>query len=232
MPLPTIPTPSHITKLPTNGRSVKYRPFLCKEYKNLMLAIEGEEKEEILNACMNIVDSCCEEVSSKSLSILDFVHLVLCIRSKSIGESGNIIVTCGNCETEFPITVDYTKTKLNGILPDNKIIIEGDVGVIMRPPSVDMFMEELADVSEERKEHLLCSCIESVFDENENHIVGKSTTLEEVKEFYGNLTYDQKKKLDKYFADLPKLTLKEEHTCPKCDNKIEMEVEDVFDFFT
>ena len=165
MALPKIDTPRFNGTIASSGNEVTFRPFKVKEEKILMMASEGGEYKDMVNACAQIVSNCVEELNAYELPIFDLQDLFIQIRSKSDGALANFKLTCGNCEKSIPYEMDLTEFKITGLedRPDNVIQVSEDMVVKLRYPNAAMasVIDELDDAV------LVAKCIEHIVDGEE-----------------------------------------------------------------
>lgn len=166
MPLPTIETPKYETKIPSTGKRVSYRPYLVKEEKILMLAMESENQTQIISAIKDIIRACTfEKVNPDNLSTFDLEFLFLKLRSKSVGEISKVGLKCEKCTktTQLEINLDAITVDTSNI-PSNKIQLTDKIGVMMSWPKIDT-VNSISDDSKNNMNGVLeviASCIESI----------------------------------------------------------------------
>jgi len=220
MALPKINTPFYELTLPSTGETVKYRPFLVKEEKLLLLAMESGKQKEISNVLRQIITNCTDgAVEVNKLPIFDVEYLFLQLRIKSVEDVAKISLECGECGEATTINVDLKKVKVK--FPekkvDFKVQLTSDIGCTLVFPTLDMIkdneegMESAAQLFE-----LICNCIETIYDEDQ---VYKDFTKKEVNEFIENLPQEHFKKISAFFENMPKLEHEVKFTCPHCGAK-------------
>jgi len=214
MPLPKINTPTYELELPSTGKKIKYRPFLVKEEKVLLLALESEDMKQISNGIVQILNDCIltRGVKVESLATFDIEYLFLNVRAKSVGETVEVNVTCpddGETTVEMEIEIDSIKIQKN---KDHKNIIKLDdkYSMKLRYPSFDQFIdnnfEVNQDVSDVNKSlDMITSCIEMVYDEEESWSASDCSKKELV-EFVDQLNSKQFKQIEIFFTTMPKLS--------------------------
>ena len=213
MPLPKINTPTYELILPSNSKKVKYRPFLVREEKILILALESNDPKNITNAIMEIMTDCIfTKIDLTSLPSFDIEYLFLNIRSKSVGETVDIIVTCpddGKTTVETSVNIDSIKVKKTR---GHKNIVKLDDQYFMKLkyPSMKQFIESNFDVEEASSNvneslTMLSSCIEMVYNEEESWNASESTK-KELEDFVDQLNTKQFKMIEEFFTTMPKLT--------------------------
>ena len=237
MPLPKITTSEHELVLPSNGKTVKYRPFLVKEEKILILALEGANQKEITNAVKQVIKACVitRGIKIEQLPAFDIEYLFLNIRAKSVGESIDLLVTCGDDgKTEVAVNVPINDIQVvKSEEHSTDIEIGGGYTVKMKYPSLNQFIEtnftEDTDTVEQSFS-IISSCIDMVYN-NEEMFTAAECTKKELKEWVESLTSAQFAKIEKFFETMPKLqhTLKVVNPNTKKENTVVLE--GLTDFF-
>ena len=240
MPLPTIATPTYELTLPSTGKKLKYRPFLVKEEKLLILALESKNQAEITNSVKDVLRECVitKGIKIDDLPTFDIEYLFLNIRAKSIGEDINLIVTCpDDKETEVKVTVYVDEIEVVKSKDHNKDIkLDKDMTLRMRYPSVSQFIENNFDTEDESKTtvdktfQLIADCMDTVFTK-EDAWDSKDYTPDERLNFIEQLSSKQFKDVEKFFATMPKLSHTIEVTNPNTKKKNSIVLEGLADFF-
>ena len=240
MPLPTIATPTYELTLPSTGKKLKYRPFLVKEEKLLILALESKNKAEITNSVKDVLRECVitKGIKIDDLPTFDIEYLFLNIRAKSIGEDINLIVTCpDDKETEVKVTVYVDEIEVVKSKDHNKDIkLDKDMTLRMRYPSLSQFIENNFDTEDESKTtvdktfQLIADCMDTVFTK-EDAWDSKDYTPDERLNFIEQLSSKQFKDVEKFFATMPKLSHTIEVTNPNTKKKNSIVLEGLADFF-
>ena len=240
MPLPTIATPTYELILPSTGKKLKYRPFLVKEEKLLILALESKSQVEITNSVKDVLKKCVitRGVKIDDLPTFDIEYLFLNIRAKSIGEDINLVVTCpDDKETEVNVTVyvdEIEVVKSKDHTPDIKL--DGDMTLRMRYPSLSQFIENNFDTDDEAKTtvdktfQLIADCMDTVYTKEEAW-ESKDYSPDERLEFIEQLNSKQFKEVERFFASMPKLSHTIEVTNPNTKKKSSIVLEGLADFF-
>ncbi len=237
MPLPKINTPTFELELPSTGKKVRYRPFLVKEEKILVMAMESEDAKQITDAIVQILNDCIltRGVKVDKLSIFDIEYLFLNIRSKSVGETVEVNVTCpddGETQVQMEIDLDSIKVKKNKS-HRNTIKLDNDLSMKLKYPSLDQFIESnfdsgMSEVSQSLS--VISSCIDMIYNEEESWSASDSTK-KELEEFLEQLNTKQFKQVEKFFETMPKLS----HTIvvknPKTEVESEVVLEGLASFF-
>ena len=240
MPLPTIATPTYELILPSTGKKLKYRPFLVKEEKLLILALESKNQVEITNSVKDVLKECVltRGVKIDDLPTFDIEYLFLNIRAKSVGEDINLIVTCpDDKETEVKVTIYVDEIKVIKSKDHNKDIkLDKDMTLRMKYPSLTQFIENNFDTEDESKTtvdktfQLIADCMDTVFTK-EDAWDSKDYTPDERLQFIEQLSSKQFKDIEKFFATMPKLSHTIEVTNPNTKKKNSIVLEGLADFF-
>ena len=233
MPLPKVSTPVFELDLISSNKKIKYRPFLVKEEKSLLIALESGEEKTILNTLKNVLKSCViSRVKIDDLPSFDLEFLFLNIRGKSVGESVELLVTCeDDGETQVPLTIQMSDIKLD--IPDehtDTIDLGDDLHLKMKYPSFSQFTENNFFPSKVKDDLLdkafgnVVDCIDQIYNSDEAWS-GSDCTKKELMDFIEQLSSSQFQKIEKFFTSMPKLVYKTTVTNPntKKDNKIVIE---------
>jgi hypothetical protein len=212
MPLPKISTPTYELELPSTGKKIKYRPFLVREEKILIIAMESEDDGQIASAVKDVISSCIltRGIKIEQLSTFDIEYLFLNIRGKSVGEEVEVIITCpDDGETQVPTIINLDDIKVN-VSKDHKKDIKLDDNLILRMkyPSMEEFVKNNFSTEEiglENTFDLISSCIEQVYSEDESWSAS-DCTKKELKEFLEQLSSKQFKEIETFFETMPKLS--------------------------
>ena len=240
MPLPKITTPTYELVLPSTGKKIKYRPFLVKEEKVLILALESQDPKQITNAIKTTLKDCIQTrgVKVDSLPTFDIEYIFLNVRGKSVGEALDLIVTCPDDEeTTVPvkiyideIEVKKDKKHKQDISLDAKLILK------MKYPSLDEFIKENFDFDNsnssavEQSFDVVASCIEMVYDQ-EDAWAAADCTKKELSEWVETLSSQQFKKIEEFFNTMPKLSYTVKVKNPKTKVESEVVLEGLASFF-
>ena len=240
MPLPTIETPTYELKLYSSNKKVKYRPFLVKEEKVLIIALESKDQSQITHAVKEVLKKCIltKGIDVDNLPTFDIEQLFLNIRAKSIGEDIKLQVTCpDDGKTKVPVTIYVDEIKVikpKGHVKD--IILDDNMTLRMKYPSLNQFIENNFETEDEPQTvvdktfKLIADCIETVFTEEEAW-EGKDYTPDERLEFIEQLNSKQYKQVEKFFATMPKLSHTIDVTNPNTKKKSSIVLEGLADFF-
>ena len=240
MPLPTIETPTYELKVPSSGKKIKYRPFLVKEEKILIIALESKDQNEITNAVKDVLKKCIltRGVKVDDFPTFDIEYIFLNIRAKSIGEDINMTVTCpDDGETQVPVTVYVDEIEV--IKPEGHetdIVIDDKLTLRMKYPSLNQFVENNFEVDDDPETlvnktfKVVADCMDTVFTE-EDAWEAKDYSSDERIKFIEQLNSKQYKKVEKFFATMPKLSHTIEVINPNTKEKNSIVMEGLADFF-
>ena len=238
MPLPTIVTPTYELELPSTGKKIKYRPFLVKEEKLLVLALETESTKDISNAIKTVLKNCIQTrgVKVDNLPTFDIEYLFLNIRGKSVGEEVEVNLIAPDDEvTEVPVTINIDDIKIQKSEEHtNKVKLDNELVMEMKYPSLDQFIKSNFDFTEEvsmdQSFDLIASCIDKIYNEEEVWSTA-DCTKKEVKEFLEQMNSMQFKEIEKFFETMPKLSHSVTFTNPKTKVESTVVLEGLSSFF-
>lgn len=239
MPLPIIETPKYETKLPSTGKKIQYRPYLVKEEKMLMIALESGDQKQIIQAVKDTIYSCTlGKIDANNMPIFDMEYMFLRIRSKSVGEISKLNLKCVKCENTTKVEVNLDEIQINTEnLPSNRIQLTDTIGVVLNWPRVDL----IAELSEENSGStqsnsklafdVIIGCIESIFDDKQSY-PALEQTKEELNQFIESLNQEQFLKIQKFIEAMPKLQHNIEFDCAHCKEKNSLLIKGIQNFFS
>ena len=238
MPLPTITTPSYELELPSTGKKIKYRPFLVKEEKLLVLALETEDTKQISTAIKTVLKSCIQSrgVKVEKLPTFDIEYLFLNIRGKSVGEEIEVnLIAPDDEETSVPVTINIDDIKISKKKDhSNKIKLDESLVMEMKYPSLDEFVKNNFDfdgeVDMDQSFDLIASCIDKIYNEEEVWSTA-DCTKKEVKDFLEQMNSMQFKEIESFFDSMPKLSHSVTFTNPKTKVESTVVLEGLSSFF-
>tara|TARA_Y100001963_G_scaffold159348_1_gene262671 strand:- start:1348 stop:2061 length:714 start_codon:yes stop_codon:yes gene_type:complete len=211
MALPKINTPIYELEIPSTGKKIRYRPFLVKEEKVLIIAMESEDPKQIASAVKDVISSCIlsRGIKVESLSTFDIEYLFLNIRGKSVGEDVELLVTCpDDNETKVPITVNLDEIEIKIDKSHTKDIkLDDNLTLRMKYPSMNEFIKNNFGTAMAVSDtfDLITSCIDQVFNEEESW-ASSDCTKKELSDFIEQLSSKQFKQIEKFFETMPKLS--------------------------
>ena len=237
MPLPKIATPTYELELPSTEQTVRYRPFLVKEEKLLVLALETEDTKQITNAIKSVLKSCVltKGVKVETLPTFDIEYLFLNIRGKSVGEELEVKVICPDDEkTEVPITIDLDEVKVQKSEGhDKQLKLDDKLMMEMKYPSLEQFIKNNFDFNSnvmDQSFELIATCIDKVYTEDEVW-ASADCTKKEMKDFLEQMNTNQFKEIESFFETMPKLSHTVKVTNPKTKVKSDVVLEGLASFF-
>ena len=231
MPLPQINAPTYELTIPSSKRKIRYRPFLVKEEKILVIAMESNDIGDIARAVKQVLGQCIltKGIKIDKLSTFDIEYLFLNVRGKSVGETVDIKVTCpDDGVTTVPVTVDLDAIQVTfDPEHDKDIILDDKLKMRMKYPSLDEFIKENFQVDQvgfEQSIEMIASCVDMIYSEDETW-TSADFTQKEMVDFLEGLGSKQFKELEKFFTTMPKLTheIKVKNPKTKKENTIKLE---------
>ena len=238
MPLPKIATPTYELELPSSGETIKYRPFLVKEEKLLVIALESEDNKQITTAIKAVLKSCIlsKGIKVDTLPTFDIEYLFLNIRGKSVGEELEVNVYCpDDDETQVPVTINLDDIQVQKNEDHtNKIKIDESVMMEMKYPSLEQFIKNNFDFDDknamDQSFDLIAACIGKIYTEEEVWSTA-DCSKKEVKEFLESMNSNQFKDIEKFFETMPKLSHTITVTNPNTKVESDVVLEGLASFF-
>ena len=238
MPLPKIATPTYELELPSTGQSINYRPFLVKEEKLLVLALETEDTKQITTAIKNVLKNCVltKGVRVDQLPTFDIEFLFLNIRGKSVGEEIEVNIICPDDEeTQVPVTINLDDIGVQkNDTHSNQIKLDKDLMMELRYPSLEQFIKNNFDFDDanamDQSFDLIATCIDKIYTADEVWAAA-DCTKKEIKEFLEQMNSSQFKEIETFFETMPKLSHKVKVTNPKTKVKSDVVLEGLASFF-
>ena len=238
MPLPKISTPTYELELPSTGQTVKYRPFLVKEEKVLVIALESEDNKQITNAIKAVLKSCIQTrgVKVEHLPTFDIEYLFLNIRGKSVGEELEVNVICPDDEeTQVKTTINLDDIQIEKDEKHTKQIkLDDTLMMEMKYPSLEQFIKNNFDFDEKNQMdqsfELIATCIDKIYNEDEVWATA-DCTKKEVNDFLESMNSSQFKEIEVFFETMPKLSHTIKVTNPKTKVESDVVLEGLASFF-
>jgi len=237
MALPVIKTPTYELVVPSTKQKVKYRPFLVKEEKALLIAQQSEDHQTMFDTLKSIVDACTfGKVDTNKLATFDIEYIFLQLRAKSVGEISELVFSCLQCgdpKAKINVSIDLTKIKV--VFNDehvSDIQLFGDVGIRMKYPNMTT-VNALKNINSSEVEgafDLIVQCIDCIYDADSVHVAAEQTKSE-LEEFINNLTQSQFEKIRHFFETMPKLEKVIDFKCPVCGFEHTQVIEGLDGFF-
>ena len=236
MALPKIGYPTYELDLPSTGKTIKYRPFLVKEEKVLLLALESKDEKQVIGAIKDLLKNCViSRIKVDQLPSFDLEYLFLKIRAASIGEMINMTVTClDDNETQAEAQININEVEV--LKPeghDKKIMFDGTTGIVMKYPSMQQFVEReflQKDLKTEEVYDFIADSIDQIFDDEEVYD-SSTTTKKEFRTFVESLTTKQFEKIQKFYETSPKLSHTFKVTNPNTGKESSYTIEGLQSFF-
>jgi len=239
MALPIQNAAVYTTTIPSTKQEIKFRAFLVKEEKALLIAQQSENPTVMMDTLKQIIKSCVKtELDVETLALFDIEYIFAQLRSKSVGELVEVIVACDICpdeETKARVKLNFDLSKLEVNFPadhNKKISLFNDVGVVMRYPSLSIIndLQNLDQTDAESIFKIVIKSVDFIYDGDELHHA-KDQTETELKEFLENLTQEQFKKIQHFFETMPKISKEVQYDCPVCKHHHEKVIEGLSSFF-
>ena len=236
MALPKLTTPTYELEVPSTDEKIKYRPFLVKEEKILMMALETKDNAQIVNAVKDIVNECTfNKINISTMPMFDTEYIFLQIRSKSVGEVSKLKLLCpDDKKTYADVEVDLNEVKVQvGDDHTNKIELTKDMGIIMTYPNIDSFTESgIQDINASNMLEVIGSCILQIYEQKGEKVYeAKDQTTKELTEFIEQLNTKQFKDVQNFFDTMPKLKHEIKIKNPKTKKESKIILQGLNDFF-
>ena len=236
MALPKLTTPTYELELPSTDEKVKYRPFLVKEEKILMMAMESKSSADITQAVKDIVNECTfNKIDISSMPMFDVEYIFLQIRSKSVGEVSKLKLLCPDDEKTYAdVELDLNQVKVQvGDDHTNKIELGDDKGMIMRYPTIDSFKESgIKNITATNMLEVISTCILQIYEEKGKKVYDpKDQTQKELTDFIEQLNTKQFKDVQNFFETMPKLKHEITIKNPKTKKESKITLTGLNDFF-
>lgn len=226
-------TPKYMLDLPISKKTIEYRPYLVKEEKILMMAMESSDQKMIMKAVQDIIRACTfEKVDVRKLPSSELEYIFLKLRSKSVGESAKIKYPCKSCETMNDIAINLEEVEIDtSKLKDNKIMLTDTVGVIMKLPDTNSISKVVGQGSEiQAMFDVISGCIDALFDDNGTY-EAKDIEKKDLDSFVESLNSQQFKKISEYLEGVPRLSKAYDFKCESCGTDNHIEITGLQNFF-
>ena len=232
MALPIVKTPTYELKIPSTGKKIKYRPFLVKEEKILMMAAESKDPNEITEAVKKIVVACVEspkaEDTVNSFSLADFEYVFINLRCRSVGESVEVGIACSHCKADNKVKVDLSDIEVSKMEKGmEKVEITSKMGIVLKSPGLD----DIGDLAGLDPMKVLIRCIDYIYDADQIYKAVESTEAELV-EFVDSLSYKHLEAIKDFFDSMPRVRKEIAFTCKECGKEDSYKAEGMTDFFS
>lgn len=237
MALPINTTPTYELTIPSTGKTVKYRPFLVKDEKALLLAQQSEDTNVMINTLQDVIRSCIkDDVSVDSFAMFDIEYIFTQIRAKSVGEEVELVLKCQHCDdtnAKVQIKIDLTKLEVyKDPEHTNKIHLFDNVGIVMKYPNVSTVkkLESINANSIEDIFSIVSKCVDYIYDADQIYYANEMDS-KELDEFISNLTNIQFEKIQKFFGTMPVMKRDIEYKCPVCGAENNLTLSGMSSFF-
>ena len=238
MPLPKIATPTYELELPSTGETVQFRPFLVKEEKLLVIALESEDTKQITTAIKTVIKNCIltKNIKVEILPTFDIEYLFLNIRGKSVGEQIEVNIICPDDEvTQVLVKIDIDSIQVQkNEEHTNQIRVDKNIMMEMKYPSLDQFIKSNFDFTNENAMEqsfdLIASCISKIYTEEEVW-AASDVTKKELSDFLDQMNSNQFKQIESFFETMPKLSHKIKVKNPDTNVESEVVLEGLASFF-
>jgi len=236
MALPKLNTPTYELEIPSTDEKIQYRPFLVKEEKILMMALETKDNAQIINAVKDIVNECTfNKVNISTMPMFDTEFIFLQIRSKSVGEISKLKLLCPDDEKTYAdVELDLNEVKVQvGDDHTNKIKLTDDMGIIMTYPSIESFSDSgIQEINATNMLDVIGSCILQIYEQKGEKVYeAKDQTKKELTEFIEQLNTKQFQDVQKFFDTMPRLKHTIKIKNPKTKKTSEVTLSGLNDFF-
>lgn len=238
MPLPKIATPTYELEIPSIKKTIKYRPFLVKEEKILIIAMESEDPKQITEAVKTVIGNCIltKGIKIEQLSTFDIEYLFLNVRGKSVGEQVDVLITCpDDGVTQVPVSINLDEIKVQ--VKENHtrdIKLDDNLTLRMKYPSMQEFIKNNfnneSEISVDDTFDMISACVEQIYSEEESWSTS-DVTKKEILEFLGDLSSKQFKDIEKFFETMPKLSHTIKIKNPNTEVESEVILEGLTSFF-
>ena len=239
MALPKLAVPTHNLIVPSSGKRVSFRPYLVKEEKLLMMAMESNSELEMIVAVKSIIESCTEgELTEKDITMFDLEYFFTHLRAKSVGETSTVSIACTSCEHKNEQNIDISRAEVLGLPKDKKEYIKDvneEVKVKLRYPTIARVIDILSDVEKTSDIDLAYKVIGDCVDEiyfGEEIYDAKEQTPEELQSFIESMNSKQFNTIRQFVEAPPTVALTHEFDCEKCDHHNKVELKGLLSFFS
>ena len=243
MALPKIDVPIFTIDLPLSKTKLRYRPFLVKEEKLLLMAMEADDDNTVLSTIKQVINNCClDEIDVDGLSITDLEYFFLSLRARSVGEMVDLQYKCNNKvkneEGEEHTCDNLVKIKLNVLEIEptfnekhtNKIELTKNLGIVMKYPSFSTIQNSKAENEVDKILEIIMDCVEYIYDAD-NIYYRKDMVDKELAEFIDSLSQTQFAKIQEFFETIPKIKKEVDFKCSKCNYEEKITIEGLQNFF-
>lgn len=228
-------SPKYTVKIPSTGEIIRFRPFLVKEQKVLLLAYESQDKKQIVGSILDTVKSCVEEdIDVYKLSTFDIDYLFTQIRAKSVGEKVDIGLNCRACEVQNSVEINLEEVQIDVSTDSSIIKLTDEISVKMKYPSYEKFIKN-TDIFESKTSTdiimgIIIASIESIMTEEEN-VLAADESHEDLMEFIESMTSAQFQLISDFIEKMPAMTMDVKFKCVSCGEDNSITLKGIDDFF-
>lgn len=232
MALPIVEVPKYSVTIPSNGESVVYRPYLVKEEKILMIAMESENQEQVIQAIKEVIAACTfNKINVENLTIFDMEYIFLKLRSKSVGEVSKVSLKCTKCGTSNELEIQLDTLEIQKPETDYSLVMITDkIGVKFNYPTVKVAAQLSKYSGTEAAMKTIVACIDNIFDDEKVYPAGDSTP-KELEQFIDSLNSEQFSRMQKFFENIPSLSYDSKFECSSCGHQNELLIKGLANFF-
>lgn len=232
MTIPKLEVPTYELTLPSTGKKIRYRPFLVKEHKALLMMMGGSS-DEITRVIEDIVDVCTfNKLNIKTLPSFDLEYIFANLRARAIGEKLDLLVTCSSCENKIQYALNLNDVQVQrDETHKTKFLITDRIGIEMRYPRFNKVFTVFSSLSPEDAYDVVLSCIKATWTTDGDYYEVTEDDKDDLKEFINSMMIEQFAKIEQFFDTMPNLYHKINVTCPKCSSINNTKVEGLINFF-
>ena len=237
MALPKIDLPLYSLQLKSENKTIRFRPFLVKEEKLLIMALESGEYTQIVDTIKQVINNCIvDELDIDKLPMFEVENIFLNLRARSMGERVEVTYICQSvvddkkCGAEMDLEVDLLNVALNMGSVDPVIKLTDSVGIKLKFPTFEVARSVRAEKNADAAIKIIRECTDFVFDAEQTYKVDE-VTEQEFNDFINNMTQEQFAKIKKFFDSIPKLSYSGHVQCPRCKKEHDVLLEGILDFF-
>ena len=232
MALPQLNVPKYELIVPSSGVVTAFRPYLVKEEKILMIALESQDDKQMTTAITSIIDACTMgKLNMVNLTMFDIEYIFTKLRSKSVGETASVKLPCSSCEEKSAVDIDLEMVQITE-KPDTKIGLTDDTGLIMKFPSLKDYMDiqnsEGSNI--DKIFHVIVASIDSIYSGDEM-FEASSHAKSELLDFIESLSAEQFKKVQAFLDNMPAIYINVSFECESCGGKNDIELKGLANFF-
>ena len=228
--------PMYEVIVPSSQETYRFRPFLVKEQKSLLIAFESQDNKQILTTMLNCIESCIPGLNVKKLATFDMDYLFTQIRAKSVGETSTVLSACVKCKEENEVVINLQNIKMEKTDIKTKVIpITDTIKVEMKYPTYDDVMKNTAFMKDDANTtdvlfSNIVNCMHAVQTEEDNILISQEP-MEEIDKFINSLTNQQLEKITQFVQSVPTLYHEQKYICKKCEHENTLELKGLQDFF-